>query len=561
MAENVMRELFGDSLFQSPDKDKDGKPIARTKKEVCATDFKAFCEYYLKDYFPRPWSKFHLWLIDRVQNIILRHGDDETRDVVAAPRGHAKSTVISFALVIWCTCYHYRSFIVILSATTPIAKQFIIDIRQALTDNSKIKRDFGEMPDPQMWNTSELLTQNKVYITSRGAGSQLRGMKFNGTRPDLIVIDDLESVEDVSSPTQIKQMADWFNADVMPMGAPNCSFFMIGTVLSYESLLYHMLNDAKYSSWSRKTFKAVIKFSDNPLWHTWEEIMTDLKRGDHAYADATKFYKQHKEEMLKGTEVLWPDQRADMYKHLMERRLESEEGFNSEFQNDPQTESTRLFKEEWLKNDLYVDPPKITAVNIAIDPALASKRNNDYSAIIAIGRGVDNYFYVLEASIERRPAEKLIDDVKDIVAKYYAYKPKMVCETNQFQQFFSSTLQRDFVSQGIYLEWVEVYHNVNINKAMRIESLIPHIKQGYIKFKDSQRVLLSQLKNYPKAHDDGPDCLEMALKPMLQTSNSQFSFGAAGGSSSNTNFMRKGGMTDDGMEWFKKKIMAKVFGG
>ena len=38
-----------------------------------------------------------------------------------------------------------------------------------------------------------------------------------------------------------------------------------------------------------------------------------------------------------------------MYLHLMETRLQDEEAFNSEFQNDPQTEKSRIFKEEWLE--------------------------------------------------------------------------------------------------------------------------------------------------------------------------------------------------------------------
>ena len=542
---NIMKELFGDSLRRTP-----GNTNAVTMKDKCAVDFKLFCEYYLKDSFRSPWSKFHLWMMNKLQTIALEQENMETRDVTAAPRGHAKSTVTSFAYPIWCALYGYRKFIVVISDTTPVAKQFIVDIRNELEFNDKIKRDFGNVKDDSMWNTSELLLRNRTYITARGAGTQMRGMKFNSTRPDLVIIDDLEDKETVSSATQNAALAEWFNSDVMPMGAPYCHFFMVGTVLSYESLLYHMLNDPRYSSWTRKTFRAVEKFSDSLLWGEWETIMTDLSRGDDAYNDANKFYQEHKEEMLKGTEVLWPDQRPDMYKHLMERKLESEEGFASAFQNDPQTEKTRLFKEEWLENDLYEILPEIKEVCIAIDPAIASKRRNDYSVVTAVGRGKDNYFYVLECDAQKRTPEKLLDDATAIIAMYYSYKPKVVVETNQMQQFFSTTLQRDLVQKGIYLEWVEVYHGPTSNKSVRIESLIPHIKQGHIRFKKDQRVLLSQLKNYPKAHDDAPDCLEMAVKPMLSAPVAQFGFGSIGGG----NKEGKGGAERAAMERIKKAI-------
>ena len=112
-----------------------------------------------------------------------------------------------------------------------------------------------------------------------------------------------------------------------------------------------------------------------------------------------------------------------------------------------------------------------------------------------------------------------------IIARYYTYNPKIVCETNQMQLFFSSTLQRELVQAGIYLDWIDICHAGGDSKAMRIESLVPHVRQGHIKFKQGQRILLSQLRNYPKGHDDGPDCLEMAMKPMLEAAVAQFSFG------------------------------------
>ena len=532
---NAMKEIFGGQLRR--------EGPSRSMKDICAQDFRKFCEYYLADSFKSDWSeKFHLWLIRKVEDVVLNHSDEETRNVVAAPRGHAKSTLISFAFVIWCICYGYKHFIVIISATGPVAKQFIIDIRNELEFNERIKNDFGEMKNDDIWNSNEIYTRNKVFLTSKGAGAQMRGMKFNSTRPDLVILDDLETAEQVASPSQNASLKQWFNSDVMPMGCPTCSFFYIGTVLSYDALLYHMLNDGEYSSWVRKTFQAVIKFSDSPLWAEWETIMTDLSRGDHAYTDAMAFYREHKEEMLAGTEVLWPNQRADMYEHLMERRIASEEGFASEFQNDPQTENTRTFKTEWLENNRYVDCPEIKEICIAIDPAIGGKRINDYSAIVAVARCADNYFYVLEADLKKRRPEEIIEDAKEIIAKYYAYKPKIVCETNQMQLFFSSTLQRELVQAGIYLEWIDVYHTNGDSKIARIESLVPHVRQGHIKFKAGQKVLLSQLRNYPKGHDDGPDCLEMALKPLLETSAANFSFGSieTGGVKMNMNRNRMG---------------------
>ena len=66
-------------------------------------------------------------------------------------------------------------------------------------------------------------------------------------------------------------------------------------------------------------------------------------------------------------------------------------------------------------------------------------------------------------------------------------------------------------------------------KKTRIESLAPHIRQGHIKFKKDQSLLLYQLRMYPRTHDDCPDALHMAISPMLESSIAKFSFGSFGG--------------------------------
>ena len=544
---DAIAEIFGTKLRQCEAGE------SETPKERASHDFRFFCEYYLSEYFPSPWSKgFHFWALSMLEDLALNHNNEETRTVTAAPRGHAKSTCFSFAYPLWLILYQRKRFIVIISATSGVASQFIRDIRIALEFNERIVRDFDHPAGKDIWNSTDLMTRTGIFITSRGSGAQMRGMKINGTRPDVVLLDDLETPEGVASPVQRAQLETWFNSDVMPMGSPKCSYIYIGTVLSYDSLLYHLLYNPEYSSWTRKRFQAVIKFSTSALWAEWEDIATDLSRGENAYKDAQEFYKEHKEEMLKGTEVLWPDQRPDMYKYLMERRLASEEGFASEFQNDPQTENTRIFKTAWLENNYYVDHPDIKEICIAIDPAIGGKRRNDFSAIIAVARCSDNYFYVLEADLQKRRPEALIEDAKEIIAKYYSHNPKIVCETNQMQSFFSSTLQRDLVQTGIYLEWLEVTHTTGDSKAQRIESLVPHIRQGHIKFREGQRILLSQLRNYPKGHDDGPDALEMCLKPLLATSVSSLSFGSIRSKSEGSYFQRGvGGMLGDVSRFYR----------
>ena len=50
-------------------------------------------------------------------------------------------------------------------------------------------------------------------------------------------------------------------------------------------------------------------------------------------------------------------------------------------------------------------------------------------------------------------------------------------------------------------------------KATRIESLIPFVSNGYVRFSKKHKKLLQQMYQYPVGkNDDAPDCLDMVVK-------------------------------------------------
>lgn len=530
LLDEIVNKLEVDKEYQknvNQESDSEASKYLKIKEE-CRYDFEKFCRTFLGEQFSSTWSTFHYDLVKALEDIIFNHKDEETKNVRAAPRGHAKSTFVSFAFPLWCICYGYKQTIIVISCSADMARLFLTRIREELEFNELIIKVFGKLQGSSKWNNSEILTSTGVYCVGKGAGQQMRGLNFK-SRPDLVIIDDLESEESVATETKRATLDKWFSSAVMKMGSPNCDFFFIGTVLSYDSLLYKLLTLPTYSMWQRKIYRAVIKFSESTLWLKWEEKMTNLSDPD-PYNTAKKFYLKHKKEMLKGTKVLWESQRENMYLHLMETRLQDEEAFNSEFQNDPQTEKSRIFKEEWLEENTYEYPPNIKRVYGAVDPSCGKNRKADTSAIVILGEGEDNYIYVLEASIKVRRVEDIILDMEKIIGKYYNLLEGFVVETNQFQALFSTTVQQHFIDLGMYVNWIEIFHGANDKKERRINSMIPKIKNGYLKFNKSHVMLWRQMKNYPKDRDDGVDCLEMALRPLLQSRNNTLCF-----SSLNTN--------------------------
>jgi predicted phage terminase large subunit-like protein len=337
---------------------------------------------------------------------------------------------------------------------------------------------------------------------------------------------DLENDENVETDGQRVKLYNWFTKVLLKAGGTNPIFTYIGTVINYSALLYKVIHNVQFSRWNRKSYKAVYKFSDSPLWEQWEAIMSDLTLGNDAKDKAYAFYKKHQREMLKNIETLWPDKEEDYYYNLMLERFEDEESFNSELQNDPLTDDMRIFKVEWLERSTYTELPEITEVWYSVDVSMGKSRKSDTSAIIGIGKGIDNYYYVLEADVQRkRSPDVIIEDMAWHIAKYYDKLKGFAVETDVFLEFVAKVMKDRLVEKGLYVNWVELKQAQNGSKELRIKSLVSPIKHGYIKFHESQRELLKQLRNYPKDSDDAVDALQMVMSIIYKIESSSFSFG------------------------------------
>ena len=173
-----------------------------------ATDLEYFGKYYLPHYFSLPAPPFHraldaLWCervmdgADPVRDACRILSKTGTRTAIAAPRGHAKSTVMSLKNALHAALYGYKRYILLVSDTETQAVGFLDAIKSELEENPRILRDFGEQPGKKTWKTSSILLANGCRIDAVGSGQKLRGRRNHERRPDLILCDDIENDEGV----------------------------------------------------------------------------------------------------------------------------------------------------------------------------------------------------------------------------------------------------------------------------------------------------------------------------------------------------------------------------
>ena len=488
-------------------------PPAQGERERGRLDIGLFAEIFFPHYCREAPSDFHIELYELlIESIRYRQGH---RIAVAAPRESAKSTIATLFLPLWCICYPEtagKRYILIASDTATQAERHLGDIKIELEDNEKLQKSFGHLTGAgPLWTKSEIITNSGVKITARGTGGNIRGLRHRQFRPDLLIGDDLENDRNSQTPEQREKIVDWFFKAFSKTASKTADIVVIGTILHYESLLSKLLSNPAFES---RKYQGVISWSaETALWEEWERLYTDMSLPEKERTrEADVFFEEHREQMTAGTRVIWPAHRS--YYDLVKLRVaEGPASFDSEIQNEPVNPREALFQKEWFTwfEEDEIDLERLTLV-AAVDPSLGGKsRHHDPSAIVCLARDENGALYVLEADIQRRTPDAIIDDTLELYARR---RPCVIgVETVQFQEFFKDILEKEAAKRGIYPPVRGLKQTKD--KKLRIQRLQPLVKSGTLRFQKKHKTLLDELRFFPLAgHDDGPDALEMAVQLM-----------------------------------------------
>ena len=485
----------------------------------------AFITTYLPHHARLPFSRMHTELCELLDYASIERG---SRIAVAAPRGHAKSTIVSCAYVLWSIVRKTEPYILLISATADQAEDFLSFVKTELSTNQRLIEDFpescegGEPPGPSRWRRGEIITRSGVKVTALGAGRQIRGRRHHSSRPSLIILDDAESDMDARSEEQRLTRRDWFSKSVLKAGEAGTNVVVVGTIMHHDALLARLVEPTISPGWEARVYRAVESWSEHPeLWDRWESVYAyraehDSETGPKA---AAVYLDEHRESMLEGTRVLWSERES--YEQLMLQRLrEGRASFDSEKQNQPVNPDECCFREEEF---VYWDDTHGSAEELrqaigdkcqligACDPSLGKLgKGRDDSAIITLLRDrKTGTMYVVDADIRRRTPERIIEDVLEY-ERMHKYT-RFGMETNQFQSFLADELQRRGSLAGVNVPVKKINHSTD--KLGRIQRLQPLISAGRLQLSRRHGALLEQLRQFPMAaHDDGPDALEMAVE-------------------------------------------------
>lgn len=280
-------------------------PSPQVRKSRAAEDPLYFCRLYLPHYFCDAFAPFHHELVE----LLTPRGSAVVPVAVAAPRGFAKTTLVSFGYVLHKLLFNKRRFVVIGSDTADLAGNLTAYLRLELGLNPRLAEDFGpgcraEGP------AGDFVVGGHARVLARGSGQRLRGLKHGRHRPDLVILDDLENDKNVRNPRLVRECLEWITQAVYPALDPGGSLFIIGTILARSSALAVMVNSPEepWKGYTRRVYRA----------------LDDEGRS------------------------LWPARHPEAAL-LEQKRLMGSKAFNTEKQNDPRDEDG-LFQEQWLRS-------------------------------------------------------------------------------------------------------------------------------------------------------------------------------------------------------------------
>ena len=390
--------------------------------------------------------------------------------VIAFPREFGKSTYVWVFFPAWNILAGRYRYIVYIASSKERAIEQLRNLRAEISAHPLLKGLIdieGDRADELEY--TDRATGRKCLIRAYGAGQNLRGIRYQEKRPDIVILDDIEDSESVQSETQRKKLWEWFHADVRPLSSTG-RLFVIGTVLHEDSLLNNLLNNPPAG------FKGLkYGIEDGEGKPTWEE----------------RFPREWIEERKKDYQA----------QGLIDV-------FYREYMNVAISPDTQIFKRSYFR---YYDSDTLNwkgwAVFTTVDLAISKADTSDYTAICTVAVSPQNHWFVLDIDYGRYDPTETIDAIFRAVQKY---KPLIVgIERVAYQQALEHFLIKEMPERGVFFR-VEPL-KAEKKKELRIQALQPRFKAGTIwfpQFADFTTELEAELLTFPRGkHDDLIDAL------------------------------------------------------
>lgn len=454
------------------------------RRQRLLSNYAAFCEYY----FPH-----FLQLRDKTTGEVIRtihnapfhnsaaqkvRSTPNLKAVFKWPRGHAKSTHFDIFMPLWLMFQPKRliNFMVVVGKSEDSAKRLLGDIQAELEANQRIIADFGQQKPPAgNWLDGEFKAQCGVKFLAVGRGQSPRGLRDRESRPDYIVIDDLDDDELCRNEKRVHDLTDWVKEALFgSLDVGRGRFIMVGNLISKNSVLFNIAH-------TKGVYVSEIKAVDKDGNPVWKEKWTKEEAADYA---AFVGYRAWQKEMM----------------------------------HNPVTDGT-IFRQEWIRWRKPVSLRKYEMLVCYTDPSFKST-NNDYKASVLLGKRHDHSIDIIRAMVRQCSVAEMVRWQYDLYEELCQNSNSAAILFMMEANFMQDILLDDFTAEGDnrgYQLPLTPDLRKKPDKLARIETVSPLWERGLVwynaGYKDTPdfTALIDQtlaLERGSRRHDDGPDACE-----------------------------------------------------
>lgn len=459
-----------------------------------------FSQWVLASRFdsPKPTPAFHmdLWRLCC---------SDHKYVAVAAPRGHAKSTSVTLAYLLAAVLFRSKKYAIIISDTEGQAKDFLQNIIIELKENDILREQF-KISHFHKDNEADIIVvmgedNHKFRILAKGSGQRIRGRLWAGTRPDLIIGDDLENDDIVSSTERRDKFRLWFYNAVLPSLSDTGEIRIVGTILHTDSLLERLM--------PKEDKKNGIKLINTPLADYTDEKAPMWK---------SVRFRAHGPDF---SPLLWPERFTPEFFRKLKAEYTKQgfpEGYSQEYLNYPIDESTSYFRVAYMKSMEEKHWKQNLIYYVGGDFAISKATKADYTALVIVGVNSDGEMFVVDS---RRGRWDTFEIVQEIINIQQSYKPALfVFEKGSIWSAVEPVLLKETYKPGRTLNVNYTLASATHDKTVKARPLQHRMRAGMMYFdKDAYWFpeFETELVRFPKAqHDDQVDALGHVCSKILE---------------------------------------------
>ncbi len=418
---------------------------------------------------------------------------------MALPRGHGKSTAISFAYLLATLLFRQRKFAIIVSDSEYQAAMFLGQIKQALSENEDIINLFKIKKSPTK-NAVEFIKEtesdiivemedgHKFRVIAKGSEQKLRGLLWNGSRPDIMILDDMESDEQVLNKERREKFRKWMYGALIPALSEKGIIRYVGTILHQDSALENLMPKANAVFTKRDDLKT---WAERPVGMWWS-----VK------------YAAHNSDFSK---ILWPDRwTKDALKELRDDYVARglPEQYSQEYLNIPVDESTAFFRRNDLNSITPEDKKKRLNYYVAADLAISERERADWSVFTVGGIDENGILQIRNVIRERMDGAEIVET---LLALQRTYEPiAFGIEDMQVTKAIGPYLNRAMIERNIFLNVILMKPH-KTDKLTRAQSIRARMRAGGVKVDkqaDWYATFEDEVLSFPRSrHDDQVDSL------------------------------------------------------